>query len=128
MLIRKFIATFSMLMVATLGIMASANSTQSLTDSIPKSTDQARLAQIEKKITRSPHYKNPNAAGRLAVFNRNTPAAKPRKKERLTGPAYKNQQRVPSPLATLAKATNPRKRLIGPRYKNRSAKSHRSRQ
>lgn len=122
----KVIIALFVLMLSTVSLMANTSSALIVNDSLPNGTDQAKLEQIEKKLTHSPHYKNPNAAGRLAVFNRNAPAASNDTKERLTGPAYKNRKRVPVPADTTAAPPPTRRKLMGPRYKNRSAKSRRS--
>lgn len=119
----KLLIFFSLLVLSVSGLKAGEDAVQVYTDSIPKGADEVRLEQIEKKISRSPHYKNPNAAGRLAVFNRTAPAPKGERKEPLTGPAYKNRKRTPD---ASARVTKPRKQLMGPRYKNRRAGAHRS--
>lgn len=126
MLNHKVIITLFVLMLSTVSLLAGTSPALILNDSLPNGADQAKLEQIEKKLTRSPHYKNPNAAGRLEVFNRNAPTASAGTKETLTGPAYKNRKRVPVPADTTAAPTTTRRKLMGPRYKNRSAKSRRS--
>ncbi|WP_020571082.1 hypothetical protein [Neolewinella persica] len=120
----KIIITLFVFMLSTVSLMASTTSASIVIDSLPNGTDQAKLEQIEKKLTRSPHHKNPNAAGRLAVFNRNAPVATASKKETVTGPAYKNKKRVPVSADTTAAPTTARRKLTGPRYKNRRAKAH----
>ncbi|WP_273446969.1 hypothetical protein [Neolewinella agarilytica] len=121
----KLIIALFVFMLSTVSLTAGSSPALMVTDSLPNGTDQARLEQIEKKLARSPHYKNPNAGGRLAVFNRNAPEATDRTKEILTGPAYKNRKRGRVPADTTAKTGTTRPRLMGPRYKNRRFKSHR---
>ena len=113
-------------MLSTVSLMANTPSALIVNDSLPNSVDQAKFEQIEKKLIRSPHYKNPNAAGRLAVFNRNAPAGAASTREMLSGPTYKNRKRVPVLADTTAAPKTTRRKLMGPRYKNRSAKSRHS--
>lgn len=125
MLNHKLVIALFVLMLSTVNLLAGTSPALILNDSLPNGADKAKLEQIEKKLTRSPHYKNPNAASRLAVLNRNAPAATSSKKETLTGPAYKNRKRVSVPADTTAAPTTTRSKLMGPRYKNRNAKSSR---
>ena len=95
----------------------------------PDSTQSAREQRLElqriKKLTRfGPHYKNPNAAGRLLTFNRAVPSLPADYAPvRLTGPAYKNRKPTLAPVDTTKARPAARPRLYGPRYKNRGAKT-----
>ncbi|MFT4751070.1 MAG: hypothetical protein ACI819_001520 [Neolewinella sp.] len=113
------------LMLPTVSIQASTHLGSFPIDSLPSSSDQLKLVEIEDQLTRSPHYKNRNAAGRLAVFSRTAPAATKSTTKKLTGPAYKNRKRVATPVDSTNTAPSPQRKLMAPRYKNRSAKSRR---
>ncbi len=93
----------------------------------PQEADQKSLLELKKvqnHISQGPHYKNPNAAGRLLLFNRTAPTASvATKKAPLIGPAYKN--RKPQPVVTDQVPATTQRPLTGPRYKNRRAKSSR---
>lgn len=124
MIYQKLIFVLLFVALPFVGLLAKSGPVISVSDSIPINADQQKLVEIEDKLTRSPHYKNRNAAGRNAVFSRTAPTAKEPAQKQLTGPSYKN--RKPKPAATDTVTPAPRTRLIGPRYKNRGAKSRRS--
>lgn len=117
----KLFLLFFVLVFPLAGIDANTASAL-LTDTIPEREDRVALAKVEQLVTTGPHYKNKNAAGRLAVFNRNAPAAAVSTKERLNGPAYKNRKSVIATSRPRYLQPTP----MGPRYKNRGAKAHNS--
>ncbi|TXF87902.1 hypothetical protein FUA23_16725 [Neolewinella aurantiaca] len=123
--LKSIIALF-VFMLSSVSLLAGTSAATIVNDSLPAGADQAKLEQIEKMLTHSPHYKNRNAAGRVEVLRRNAPAATASKQETLTGPAYKNRKRTPVAADTTAAPTYIRRKLISPHYKNRSAKSRRS--
>lgn len=113
-----------LLILSTANVAAKANLIPSGTDSLPDQEEQKRLEKIEKRLTKSPHYKNRNAAGRVAVLNRNAPAATNSVKKTLIGPKYKNRKFSPDPAKNSGKPASSKLKLMGPRYKNKGAKAH----
>ena len=85
------------------------------------------LQRIEELTLRSPHYKNPRAAGRIKTLNRSVPTfSDTLQKVQLFGPAYKMRKRMSTSTDSLATSpsSNRKPKLMGPRYKNRRAKAH----
>ncbi|MFT6000163.1 MAG: hypothetical protein ACI81P_002624 [Neolewinella sp.] len=96
-------------------------------DSLPLPKASAvELDRIEQLLTLSPHYKNPNAAGRLVTLNRATLALPTSiTKVRLSSPAYKNRKVTATSGGSRTNPAPKKPQLTGPRYKNRRAKAHR---
>ncbi|WP_116128206.1 hypothetical protein [Lewinella sp. IMCC34183] len=82
------------------------------------------LRRIEALTSYGPHYKNPNAAGRLITLNRAVPPLPADyAPARVMGPTYKNRKPALTPADTTAVRRRSTPRLMGPRYKNRGAKT-----
>ena len=112
--------TMFMLFLLSNGVAAQLD--KSKADSLLAALDLAERERIEALITYGPHYKNPNAAGRLGIISRTTPAAVKSTRVQPMGPAYKNRRAIIVPAQTF-RTTETRPRLTGPRYKNRGAKT-----
>ncbi len=116
---------FALLFLILLSATSDAQVHATPADSMSAAEAQAReLDRIESLTRFGPHYKNPNAAGRLLTLNRAVPPL-PLDYDpvRLIGPAYKHRKPDPvrADLSTRRRPANAR--LFGPRYKNRGAKS-----
>lgn len=85
---------------------------------------EERWSRVSTKF--GPHYKNPNAGGRLTIYNRAAAAAiVPSQQARLTGPAFKNSKVRLRRSRSVLRRKQVRRSLSGPRYKNRRAKVRR---
>lgn len=121
MLSRHAFLLLLLLLVPTVQVTANTGTPFFRGDTLPKE-ELIKLQRIEELMLRSPHYKNPDAAGRLAVINRNAPAPpEETTKVVLTGPAYKNRQPRAMFADTSSTPAPAVRRLMGPRYKNRRA-------
>ena len=109
-----------------LAVSAVSNAQQhATTDTLPPSEEVAEeLERIRELTSYGPHYKNPNAAGRLLTLNRVVPPLPADYGPvRLSGPAYKNQEPAARPGPSTTVPSKVRENLTGPRYKNRRAKT-----
>lgn len=112
------------LLLPLVGLEAKAEGQRFAIDSMPVQDEPDKLAKMEQVVSKGPHYKNKNAAGRLAVFNRNAPSATTNTKAELTGPAYKNRKPTADTAAAKKASFSRQAKITGPRYKNRRAKAH----
>ncbi|PPK85124.1 hypothetical protein CLV84_2015 [Neolewinella xylanilytica] len=114
-----------LLSLLTVSAVSTAQSTPEVVDSVSQDgADVEELERIEELVTYGPHYKNPNAAGRLLTLNRAVPPLPADYAPvRLTGPVYKNLLPGNRPAPTTTITREEEEQLTGPRYKNRGAKT-----